>query len=95
MASALPAAATSTAATTAVVNTGFRLGEEQQFSDSDSDQSQASQRGLSPTRKEGEKPKSRKKKRKDRQAMGALTDELVDVLGGAFAAPAADSQAGA
>jgi hypothetical protein len=95
MASALPATATNPTATAAVANTGFRLGDEEQFSDSDSDQSQTSKRSLSPTRKEGEVHKSRKKKRMERQAMGAVTEKLVDVLGSAFAAPTADTQAGA
>jgi hypothetical protein len=44
MASALPATATNPTATAAVANTGFRLGDEEQFSDSDSDQSQTSKR---------------------------------------------------
>jgi len=76
---------------TTVANTGFRLGDEQQFSDaSDSDQSQASRRGLSPLRTNGQgpvpAPRSKKKKQKERRQMGALADELVDVLGDAFAA---------
>jgi hypothetical protein len=75
----------------AVANTGFRLGEEQQFSDSDSDQSQTSQRSLSPTPKDGEVSKSKRRKIKERRAIAALGEELVDVLGGAFSAPNADS----
>jgi hypothetical protein len=71
------------------------LGEEQQFSDaSDSDQSQTSQRSASPRRANGLAPatKSKKKKQKDRRKMGALADELVDVLGDAFSTPQADLQ---
>ncbi|KAI1550399.1 hypothetical protein PtrCC142_000455 [Pyrenophora tritici-repentis] len=80
---------------TTIANTGFRLGDEQQFSDaSDSDQSQASRRSLSPSRTNGQgpvpAPKSKKKKQKERRKMGALADELVDVLGDAFSANSAD-----
>ncbi|CAN9320260.1 unnamed protein product [Alternaria alternata] len=93
MAPALPEAAAASANTSTLANTGFRLGEEQQFSDaSDSDQSQTSQRSASPRRANGMGPatKSKKKKQKDRRKMGALADELVDVLGDAFSAPQAD-----
>ncbi|CAI9635365.1 hypothetical protein GT037_007674 [Alternaria burnsii] len=95
MAPALPEAAAASANTSTLANTGFRLGEEQQFSDaSDSDQSQTSQRSASPRRANGMGPatKSKKKKQKDRRKMGALADELVDVLGDAFSAPQADLQ---
>jgi hypothetical protein len=78
-------------------NTGFRLGEEQ-FSDaSDNDQSQSStRRSTSPSQANGQVPaqKSKKKKQKDRRKMGALADELVDVLGDAFSASTADAQTG-
>jgi hypothetical protein len=97
MASALPEAATASANLSNAANTGFRLGEEQQFSDaSDSDQSQTSQRSASPRRANGLAPatKSKKKKQKDRRKMGALADELVDVLGDAFSTPQADLQTG-
>jgi hypothetical protein len=97
MAPALPEAAAASANTSTLANTGFRLGEEQQFSDaSDSDQSQTSQRSASPRRANGMGPatKSKKKKQKDRRKMGALADELVDVLGDAFSAPQADLQTG-
>ena len=93
MASALPNTATNATDPTAVANTGFRLGDEQQFSESDSDQSQTSKRSLSPRRR-GEVSKSKNKKKLERRAMGALADDLVDVLGGAFSAPT-DSQPGA
>jgi len=97
MAPALPEAAAASANTSTVANTGFRLGEEQQFSDaSDSDQSQTSQRSASPRRANGLTPatKSKKKKQKDRRKMGALADELVDVLGDAFSTPQDDLQNG-
>ncbi|KAE8871670.1 hypothetical protein PTNB73_03129 [Pyrenophora teres f. teres] len=86
---------TTTTTTTTTTNTGFRLGDEQQFSEaSDSDQSQASRRSLSPSRTNGQgpvpAPKSKKKKQKERRKMGALADELVDVLGDAFSANSAD-----
>ncbi|KAL1793424.1 hypothetical protein ACET3X_008406 [Alternaria dauci] len=97
MAPALPEAAAASASTPTVANTGFRLGEEQHFSDaSDSDQSQTSQRSASPRRAKGVAPatKSKSKRQKDRRKMGALADELVDVLGDAFSAPQADLQTG-
>ena len=97
MAPALPEAAAASANTSTLANTGFRLGEEQQFSDaSDSDQSQTSQRSASPRRANGQAPatKSKKKKQKDRRKMGALADELVDVLGDAFSTPQADLESG-
>jgi len=76
MAPTLPEADAAAANTPVVANTGFRLGDEEQFSDaSDSDQ-------------------SKKKKQKDRRKMGALADELVDVLGDAFSTPQADLQSG-
>lgn len=80
-------------------NTGFRLGEEH-FSDaSDSDQSQTSRPSSSPKQANGQvhhppARKSKNKKQKDRRQMGALAEELVDVLGGAFSASDAGAQAG-
>ncbi|KAI4653104.1 uncharacterized protein J4E79_008617 [Alternaria viburni] len=97
MAPTLPEADAAAANTPVVANTGFRLGDEEQFSDaSDSDQSQTSQRSASPRRANGQAPatKSKKKKQKDRRKMGALADELVDVLGDAFSTPQADLQSG-
>jgi hypothetical protein len=97
MAPTLPEADAASANIPVVANTGFRLGEEEQFSDaSDSDQSQTSQRSASPRRANGQAPatKSKSKKQKDRRKMGALADELVDVLGDAFATPQTDSQTG-
>jgi hypothetical protein len=74
-------------------NTGFRLGDEEHFSDaSDSDQSHASQRSVSPTQTKAQVPKSRRQK--NRRKMGALADELVDVLGDAFSTPTTDPENG-
>ncbi|XP_014555716.1 hypothetical protein COCVIDRAFT_27453 [Bipolaris victoriae FI3] len=77
-------------------NTGFRLGEDQFSEASDSDQSQHSKRSPSPSQANGQVPaqKSKKKKQKDRRKMGALADELVDVLGDAFSAPTAHALTG-
>ncbi|KAG9196257.1 hypothetical protein G6011_01378 [Alternaria panax] len=97
MAPALPEVAAASADTPTVTNTGFRLGEDHQFSDaSDSDQSQTSLRSASPRRASGLAPatKSKSKKQKERRKMGALADELVDVLGDAFSRPQADLQTG-
>ncbi|RMZ74057.1 lactose permease [Pyrenophora seminiperda CCB06] len=93
MVSAFPVAEIQSALSTTVANTGFRLGDEHHFSDaSDSDQSQASQRSL-PSQANAQGPipvpKSKKKKQKERRKMGALADELVDVLGSAFSANSA------
>jgi len=94
MAPAFPTSSTSTAKPNMAANTGFRLGEEQFSDESDSDQSQTSQRSTSPRRANGQVPaqKSKKKKQKDRRKMGALADELVDVLGDAFSMPNPDAQ---
>ncbi|KNG49211.1 lactose permease [Stemphylium lycopersici] len=75
-------------------NTGFRLGEEQFSDESDGDQSQTSQQSTSPRRANGQVPaqKSKKKKKKDRRKIGALADELVDVLGDAFSVPNPDAR---
>ena len=67
-----------------VVNAGFRLGEDQISDASDSDQSAASERSLSPGKM------SKAKKRKVRKQVGALTEELNDMLGAAFQAPTTD-----
>ncbi|KAH7559962.1 hypothetical protein BM1_03596 [Bipolaris maydis] len=77
-------------------NTGFRMGEDQFSEASDSDQSQHSQRSPSPRQANGQVPaqKSKKKKQKDRRKMGALADELVEVLGDAFSAPTAHAYTG-
>ncbi|USP75331.1 hypothetical protein yc1106_02605 [Curvularia clavata] len=94
MTPAIPAPGPTTATPIMAANTGFRLGEEQ-FSDaSDSDQSQRSQRSPSPSQAKGQVPahKSKKKKQKDRRKMGALADELVDVLGDAFSTSITNAQ---
>lgn len=78
-----PALATPAAASPNMINTGFRLGDEH-ASDSDSDQSAASVRSISPERKG--LPKSRK--RKERKQFGALAHELGDIMGAAFTGPA-------
>lgn len=64
---------------------GFRLGEDRlsDASESDSDQSAHSERSLSPSRSRI----SKSKKRRDRKEVGALTDELETLLGGAFQTP--------
>jgi hypothetical protein len=69
-------------------NSEFRLGEDQNSGDSDSDQSAHSERSLSP--QSGAKP-SKAKKRKARKQVGALTDELDTLLGAAFQAPNGDA----
>ncbi|KAF1945506.1 hypothetical protein EJ02DRAFT_338653 [Clathrospora elynae] len=88
----ISSAASNSLLNSTIPNTGFRLGEEGHFSDaSDSDQSAGSERSLSSTR--GNRRVTKSKRQKDRRKMGALADELVDVLADAFAAPNADPQA--
>jgi hypothetical protein len=67
----------------------FRVGENNSFDESDSDQSAHSERSLSPSRSGAKK--SIAKKRKERKQVGALTDELGTLLGAAFQTPTADS----
>jgi hypothetical protein len=67
----------------------FRLGEEHNSDASDSDQSDASGRALSPSRK----GLTKSGKRKERKQFGAFADELGDLLGSAFQQPAKDSAA--
>ncbi|KAJ4370369.1 hypothetical protein N0V83_004887 [Neocucurbitaria cava] len=75
--------------TSNAANTGFRLGEDRQVSDaSDSDQSATSERSLSPSRK-----RTKSQKRRERKKVGALTDELGELLGAAFSSSNADSSA--
>jgi hypothetical protein len=66
---------------TSTLKAGFRLGEDHISDASDSDQSAASERSLSPGKM------SKAKKRKVRKQVGALTEELDDLLGAAFQAP--------
>jgi hypothetical protein len=58
----------------------FRDHNNQDVDASDSDQSDASGRSLSPTRQ----GLSKTKKRKERRQFGAFADELGDLLGAAF-----------
>jgi hypothetical protein len=69
--------------------TQFRLGDEHNSDASDSDQSDASGRALSPSRK----GLTKSGKRKERKQFGAFADELGDLLGAAFQQPANDSAA--
>ncbi|KAF3005838.1 hypothetical protein E8E13_008635 [Curvularia kusanoi] len=83
MASALPTAATGSAASTAPAPAPlghFRDTNKMDSDASDSDQSDGSRRSLSPTRQ----GLSKNKKRKERRQFGAFADELGDLLGSAF-----------
>lgn len=88
MAPALTTSAPDPAAPLSAINTGFRLGDGH-ASDTDSDQSAASERSISPQRKG--LPKSRK--RKERKEFGALAHDLSDIMGAAFTGPAAAGNA--
>ncbi len=83
MASALPAAhgiPTAASAPTTFQPGKFRDLDNQDSDASESDQSDAGGRSLSPTRK----ALTKSGKRKERKQFGALTDELGDLLGAAF-----------
>jgi hypothetical protein len=66
-------------------NAGFRLGEDHISDASDSDQSAHTERNLAPL--EGAMKVSKTKKKKDRKQVGALTEELDELLGAAFQTP--------
>lgn len=94
MASPLTTAQSASAHSSHIANTGFRLGDDLHISDaSDSDQSATSERRLSPSRKDAKPTKSQK--RRDRKQIGALTDELGDLLGAAFSPSTANSSSAA
>ncbi|KAJ8105698.1 hypothetical protein OPT61_g10021 [Boeremia exigua] len=83
MASAPPKTTPAPTAPTMLASTGlshFRDHEDRNSDASDSDQSLASGRSLSPTRQ----GLSKTKKRKERRQFGAFADELGDLLGAAF-----------
>lgn len=83
MASTHPAINTASTAPTAPVMSkpgNFRDGDDQDSDASCSDQSNTTERSLSPMRK----GLSKTKKRKERRQFGAFADELGDLLGAAF-----------
>lgn len=78
---------------TTISTAGFRLGEDHMSDASDSDQSDGSTRrtiSLSAGNNAAAgQQMSKNKKRKARKEVGALTEELNDLLGAAFQAPTA------
>jgi hypothetical protein len=68
-----------------IANAGFRLGEDHISDASDSDQSAHTDRNLPLL--EGAMKVSKTKKKKDRKQVGALTEELDDLLSAAFQTP--------
>ncbi len=83
MAPALPRTSSAQTAPTMPPSTklgSFRDGDNQLSDASDSDQSDAGERSLSPTRQ----GLSKTKKKKERRQFGAFADELGDLLGAAF-----------
>ncbi|KAF9692526.1 hypothetical protein EKO04_009662 [Ascochyta lentis] len=95
MAAALPADTAASTAPAEAKLSHFRDAANRDSDASDSDQSDASGRSLSPTRQ----GLSKTKKRKERRQFGAFADELGDLLGAAFQGkeevkPAASTHAG-